>query len=71
MTKAADILESENSSEGDESSEKEDKSDERRPGTSTEHCERKQPLDSSASSLDRTFEQSHLSGSESDDECNR
>ena len=70
-TKAADILESDNSSEGDECSEREDESDERRPATSTEHRERKQPLDSGASSLDISSEQSHLSGSESDDEYNR
>ena len=69
-TKAADILESDKSSEGDECTE-EDESDGVRPAASTERRERKQPLDSSASSLDLSPEQSHLSGSESDNECNR
>ena len=71
MTKAADILESDKSSEGDECSEKENKSDGIRPATSTEPTERKLVLDSSACSLDLSPEQSHLSGSESDNECNR
>lgn len=33
--------------------------------------ERKQPSDSSTSSLEASSEQSHLSGNESEEECNR
>ena len=39
--------------------------------TSMVPCERKQPLDSSTSSLEASSEQSHLSGNESEEECNR
>ena len=69
--KAADVLDSEDSSEDDEYNEKEDKIEEMKLATSMVPHERKQPLDSSASSLDASSEQSHLSGNESEGEYNR
>ena len=70
-TKAADILNSDDSSEDDEYNEKEDTIEEIKLPTSMVPRERKQPLDSSTSSLDASSEQSHLSGNESEEECNR
>ena len=70
-TKAADILNSDDSSEDDEYNEKEDTIEEIKLATSMVPRERKQPLDSSTSSLDASSEQSHLSGNESEEECNR
>ena len=70
-TKAADILNSDDSSEDDEYNEKEDAIEEMKLVTGMVPRERKQPLDSSTSSLDASSEQSHLSGNESEEECNR
>ena len=70
-TKAADILNSDDSSEDDEYNEKEDTIEEIKLATSMVPRERKQPLDSSTSSLEASSEQSHLSGNESEEECNR
>ena len=70
-TKAADILNSDDSSEDDEYNEKEDAIEEMKLATGMVPRERKQPLDSSTSSLDASSEQSHLSGNESEEECNR
>ena len=70
-TKAADILVSDGSSEADEYSEKEEDIEEMKLATSMVPRERRQPLDSSASSLDASSEQSHLSGNESEEEYNR
>ena len=70
-TKAADILNSDDSSEDDEYNEKEDTIEEIKLATSMVPRERKQPLDSSTSSLEASSDQSHLSGNESEEECNR
>ena len=70
-TKAADILNSDDSSEDDEYNEKEDAIEEMKLVTGMVPRERKQPLDSSTSSLEASSEQSHLSGNESEEECNR
>ena len=70
-TKAADILNRDDSSEDDEYNEKEDTIEEIKLATSMVPRERKQPLDSSTSSLEASSEQSHLSGNESEEECNR
>lgn len=70
-TKAANILNSDDSSEDDEYNEKEDTIEEIKLATSMVPGERKQPLDSSTSSLEASSEQSHLSGNESEEECNR
>lgn len=70
-TKAADILNSDDSSEDDEYNEKEDAIEEMKLVTGMVPRERKQPLDSSTSSLEASSDQSHLSGNESEEECNR
>ena len=70
-TKAADIFNSDDSSEDDEYNEKEDTIEEIKLATSMVPRERKQPLDSSTSSLEASSDQSHLSGNESEEECNR
>lgn len=70
-TKAVDILNSDDSSEDDEYNEKEDTIEEIKLAASMVPRERKQPLDSSTSSLEASSEQSHLSGNESEEECNR
>ena len=70
-TKAADILNSDDSSEDDEYNEKEDTIEEIKLATCMVPRERKQPLDSSTSSLEASSEQSHLSRNESEEECNR
>lgn len=68
---AADILNSDDSSEDGEYNEKEDAIEEMKLATSMVPCERKQPLNSSTSSLNASSEQSHLSRNESEEECNR
>ena len=70
-TKAVDILNSDDSSEDDEYNEKEDTIEEIKLAASMVPRERKQPLDSSTSSSEASSEQSHLSGNESEEECNR